>query len=84
MAAGDTMEEDALFKICSMTKPVTRVAVMTLYEESHFFLSDPIGRYLPELANLQVANLAEASAGQDISSERARRPVTIHDLLRHT
>ena len=84
MAAGDTMEEDDLFKICSMTKPVTSVAVMTLYEEGHFFLSDPIGRYLPELANLQVANLAEASAGQDIPTERARRPVTIHDLLRHT
>ena len=45
MAAGDTMEEDDLFKICSMTKPVTSVAVMTLYEEGHFFLSDPISEY---------------------------------------
>ena len=84
MAAGDGMEEDDLFKICSMTKPVTSVAVMILYEEGRFFLSDPIGRYLPELANLRVANLAEASAGQDIPTERARRPVRIHDLLRHT
>ena len=84
MDAGDAMEEDDLFKICSMSKPVTSVAVMTLYEEGLFFLSDPIGRYLPELANLQVANLAEASAGRDIPTERARRPVTIHDMLRHT
>ncbi len=84
IGAGDTMEEDDIFKICSMSKPVASVAVMTLYEEGHFFLSDPIGRYLPELANLQVANLAEASAGQDIPTERARRPVTIHDMLRHT
>ena len=84
ITAGDTMEEDDLFKICSMSKPVTSVAVMTLYEEGLFFLSDPIGRYLPELANLRVANLAEASAGQEIPTERARRPVTIHDLLRHT
>jgi len=84
ITAGDTMEEDDLFKICSMSKPVTSVAVMTLYEEGLFFLSDPIGRYLPELADLRVANLAEASAGQEIPTERARRPVTIHDLLRHT
>jgi CubicO group peptidase (beta-lactamase class C family) len=84
ITAGDVMEEDDLFKICSMTKPVTSVAVMTLYEEGLFFLSDPIGRYLPELANLRVANLAEASAGQEIPTERARRAVTIHDLLRHT
>ena len=84
IAAGDTMEEDDIFKICSMSKPVTSVAVMALYEEGHFFLSDPIGRYLPELANLQVANLADASAGQEIPTVRARRPITIHDLLRHT
>ena len=84
ITAGDTMEEDDIFKICSMSKPVASVAVMTLYEEGLFFLSDPIGRYLPELANLRVANLAEASAGQDIPTERARRPVTIHDMLRHT
>ena len=84
LEAGDVMEEDDLFKICSMTKPVASVAVMTLYEEGHFFLSDPIGRYLPALANLRVANLAEASAGQEIPTERARRQVTIHDLLRHS
>ena len=84
MAAGDTMEEDDIFKICSMSKPVTSVAVMALYEEGHFFLGDPIGRYLPELANLQVANLAEASSGEEIPTVRARRPITIHDLLRHT
>ena len=84
LEAGDVMEEDDLFKICSMTKPVASVAVMTLYEEGHFFLSDPIGLYLPALANLRVANLAEASAGQEIPTERARRQVTIHDLLRHT
>ena len=84
LGSGDVMEEDDLFKICSMTKPVASVAVMTLYEEGQFFLSDPIGRYLPALANLRVANLAEASAGQEIPTERARRQVTIHDLLRHT
>ena len=44
LEAGDVMEEDDLFKICSMTKPVASVAVMTLYEEGHYFLSDPIPR----------------------------------------
>jgi len=82
--AGDAMEEDDIFRIYSMTKPITSVAVMMLYEEGHFFLSDPVGRYIPELADLQVANLSEATRGQPIPTERPRRPVTIQDLLRHT
>ena len=81
---GDAMEETDIFRIYSMTKPITAVAVMMLYEEGHFFLNEPIGRYLPELADLQVANLSEAVRGQPIPTERARRSVTIQDLLRHT
>jgi len=81
---GDAMEETDIFRIYSMTKPITAVAVMMLYEEGRFFLNEPIGRYLPELANLQVANLSEAVRGQPIPTERTRRSVTIHDLLRHT
>jgi len=81
---GDAMEEKDIFRIYSMTKPITAVAVMMLYEEGRFFLNEPIGRYLPELANLQVANLSEAVRGQPIPTERARRSVTIQDLLRHT
>ncbi len=84
LATGDAMEEGDIFRIYSMTKPITSVAVMMLYEEGRFFLTDPIGRYLPELAGLQVANLSEAEAGAPIPTERARRPVRIHDLLRHT
>ncbi len=84
LATGDAMEEGDIFRIYSMTKPITSVAVMMLYEEGRFFLTDPIGRYLPELAGLQVANLSEAEAGAPIPTERARRSVRIHDLLRHT
>jgi len=84
LATGDAMEEGDIFRIYSMTKPITSVAVMILYEEGRFFLTDPIGRYLPELAGLQVAKLSEAEAGAPIPTERARRPVRIHDLLRHT
>jgi CubicO group peptidase (beta-lactamase class C family) len=84
LAARDPMEVDDIFRIYSMTKPVTSVAVMMLYEEGRFFLDDPVGRYLPELANVQVARLAEATGPQDIPTERPARPMTIRDLLRHT
>ena len=49
------MSPDTLFRIYSMSKPITSVAVLMLYEEGHFKLNDPIARYLPELANLHVA-----------------------------
>ncbi len=49
------MLDDTIFRIYSMTKPVTSVALMMLYEEGHFFLNDPVAKYLPELANLQLA-----------------------------
>jgi CubicO group peptidase (beta-lactamase class C family) len=46
--AGKPMRPDTMFRICSMTKPITSVAVMMLYEEGRFLLDDPISRYLPE------------------------------------
>ena len=82
--AGDVMEDDDIFRIYSMTKPITSVAVMMLWEEGRFFLDDPVGRYLPELANRPVALLEEASGADNIPTERADRPMTIRDLLRHT
>jgi len=84
LAAGDPSEVDDIFRIASMTKPITSVAVMILFEEGRFFLDDPVGRYLPELANVRVAKLSEATSADDIPTERARRPMTIRDLLRHT
>ncbi len=84
VAGGDPLEADDIFRIASMTKPITSVAVMMLYEEGHFFLTEPISRYLPELADLRVARLSEAQSGEPLPTERARRSVRIHDLLRHT
>jgi len=84
LAAQDPMEVDDVFRIYSMTKPVASVAAMMLYEEGKFFLDEPVGRYLPELANLPVAKLSEATGPDDIPTERANRPITIRDLLRHT
>ena len=46
--AGDPSEADDIYRIASMTKPITSVAVMILYEEGHFFLTDPVGRYSPK------------------------------------
>ena len=84
LAARDPLETDDIFRIASMTKPITSVAVMILYEEGRFFLRDPAARYLPELADLRVAKLSEATSADDVPTERARRAITIQDLLRHT
>ncbi|MFT5841116.1 MAG: CubicO group peptidase (beta-lactamase class C family) [Flavobacteriales bacterium] len=53
--ANKKMTEDTLFRIYSMSKPITSVALMMLYEEGKFFLNDPVAMYIPELANLELA-----------------------------
>ena len=60
------MEEDAIYRIYSMTKPITGVALMILYEEGRFRLNDPIAMYMPEFANLEVAM---STAGTNIISD---------------
>jgi CubicO group peptidase (beta-lactamase class C family) len=84
-AGGAPMTKDAIFRIYSMTKPITSVAAMMLWEEGRFLLSDPIGKYLPDLSRLDVARV-EVTAGGDGQIERvpALRAITIQDLLRHT
>ncbi len=62
------MTDDAIFRIYSMTKPITAVALMMLYEEGKFFLNDPIARYIPEMANLEVA-LSTADGDTGIVSD---------------
>jgi CubicO group peptidase (beta-lactamase class C family) len=79
-AGGAPMTKDAIFRIYSMTKPITSVAAMMLWEEGRFLLSDPIGQYLPELSDLDVA----MERGADIERVPAQRAITVQDLLRHT
>jgi len=67
--AGEPMTEDAIFRIYSMSKPVTAVALMMLYEEGAFFLNDPVAKYIPELANLQVARSTGDGADTRIVSD---------------
>ena len=57
------MTTDTIFRIASMTKPITSVAVMMLFEEGHFLLSDPISRWLPEFANMKVAQCLRPTNG---------------------
>jgi len=79
--AGKAMPTDALFRICSMTKPITSVAVMMLYEEGRFLLDDSVSKYLPEFKNLQV--FVKPASGQPYTIP-ATKEITIRDLLRHT
>ncbi len=62
------MTEDAIFRIYSMSKPITGVALMILYEEGKFFLNDPVARYIPELANLEVA-ISTADGNTKVASD---------------
>jgi CubicO group peptidase (beta-lactamase class C family) len=78
--SGAPMHNDAIFRIYSMTKPIVSVAAMMLWEEGRFLLSDPIEKYLPDLAERKVAVLD----GTGMELVAAARPITIQDLLRHT
>lgn len=77
---GRAMTEDAIFRIYSMTKPITAVALMMLYEEGKFFLNDPVARYIPELANLEVALSTADGATGIISDGTTSRTVGEGDL----
>ena len=79
--AGKAMQPDAMFRICSMTKPITSVAVMMLYEEGRFLLDDVVSKYLPEFKNPKV--LVKPAKGEPYSIP-ATKQITIRDLLRHT
>jgi CubicO group peptidase (beta-lactamase class C family) len=85
--SGRPMQKDAIFRIYSMTKAVTGVAVMALYEDGRFALADPVSRYLPEFAEMKVAvERTDPLSGKRVLSHLvpAERPITILDLLRHT
>ena len=72
---------ETLTRIYSMTKPLTSVAVMQLYEEGRFQLDDPIARFLPEFSEMRVATGGNRAK---LETEPARRAITWRDLLTHT
>ncbi len=79
------MKSDAIFRIASMTKPFTSLAVMMLAEEGRLSIVDPASKYLPEFKDLKVGVVSPGADGKsDVQLEPLRRPITLQDLLRHT
>jgi CubicO group peptidase (beta-lactamase class C family) len=79
------MRADAIHRIASMTKPLTSVAAMMLVEEGRINLTDPIALYLPEFKEVKVGVEKKDDAGTtQLVLETPLRPMTVHDLLRHT
>ena len=75
------LADDTLFRIYSMTKPITSVALMMLYERGLFQLNDPISRFVP---SWQTQRVWVAGEGEALQTEPAKRAVTFKDLLSHT
>jgi CubicO group peptidase (beta-lactamase class C family) len=75
------MELNAIFRIASMTKPITSVAAMILYEEGYFQLDDPVAKYIPEFKDLKVFSYKDKNG---IHVEEQNMPMTIRNLLTHT
>lgn len=79
--AGTPVERDTLWRIYSMTKPITSVAAMMLWEEGHFELNDPISRWLPEFADVRVFDKGSALKPYTVP---AIEPIRVWHLLTHT
>jgi CubicO group peptidase (beta-lactamase class C family) len=78
---GKPMQTDTIFRIYSMTKPITSVAMMMLHERGAFALADPVQRYIPEWAGLRVHRYGHHP---NFMTEPAGRPMTMRDLFTHT
>src|SRR5258708_24760424 len=79
------MKPDTIVRMYSMTKAVTGVAAMMLYEEGRFSLNDPVSKYLPEFTKMTVARESIDESGKRIySTVPAEHPITVRDLFRHT
>jgi CubicO group peptidase (beta-lactamase class C family) len=78
------MKADAIFRIASMSKPITSVAVMMLAEEGKIDLIAPVSQYLPEFKDVKVGVEKTDASGKTLALEEPRRAMTVQDLLRHT
>jgi CubicO group peptidase (beta-lactamase class C family) len=79
--AGNPMERDTIFRIYSMTKPITSTAVLMLMEEGRLRLADPIAQHIPSFKDVKVLDNAPGSGVRQVNTDR---PITIRDLLTHT
>jgi len=80
--SGKKMQTDSLFRLYSMTKPVTSVALLSLYEEGKFQLTDPLEKYIPAFKDVKV--FAKTDNKGEMVLEEPRRKITIQDVFRHT
>ena len=79
------MNKDAIFRIYSMSKPITSVAVMMLVEQGKISLDDPIAKYIPAFKDVKVGvETKDADGKPKLELVAARKPITVQDLLRHT
>jgi CubicO group peptidase (beta-lactamase class C family) len=79
------MKTDTIFRIASMTKPITTVAAMILMEEGKLSLADPVSKYIPAFADTKVSVQKKNADGTvELSLEPQFRPMTVQDLMRHT
>ena len=79
------MTDDAIFRIYSMSKPITTVAAMMLVEEGRLGLQEPVAKYIPQFANVKVGVERNGDNGQRVLDlVDPRQPMTIQDLMRHT
>ncbi len=79
------MGKDAIFRIYSMSKPITTVAVMMLYEQGKITLDEPIAKYIPAFKDMKVGVEVNGEDGKPaLHLVAAKKPITIQDLLRHT
>ena len=79
------MTADTIFRLYSMSKPITSVAAMMLVDDGRLRLDDPLSKYIPVFADVKVGvERADASGNPWLTFEPLKRPITIEDLLRHT
>jgi CubicO group peptidase (beta-lactamase class C family) len=85
-ASGKPMTKDAIFRLYSMTKPYTSVAIMMLMEEGKLRVTDPVSKYIPAFANLQVSveGTDPYTGATKYVNVPVDREISIQDLLRHT
>jgi CubicO group peptidase (beta-lactamase class C family) len=85
MASKQPMTDDTIFRLYSMSKPVTSVAAMMLVEDGKLRLDDPVAKFIPAFADIKVGVEQTDDRGKvALALEPVRRPITIEDLLRHT
>ena len=76
------MQKDSIFRIYSMTKPITGVAMMMLFEEGKWQLNDPVSKHIPEFANLKVAKVNPPTGA--VTQVAPDHPMTMRELMSHS